>query len=333
MSEKNGKFGKKQKVLLIALVVVVIGGGTGLISYNKKVEAEKIELAEKKEKEDYQKLTLKVNNLVKKAYDTRNVKDIELAEATIKKLKEPDQKDPKAQIKKLHSFLDVIKKTDQLLATAEKSKKDSDIKAAQNSINGEKDAYVKRDKEAQQKRLDKLKQAIKEQKEKQAKEKAEKEKVQKTEEQNQQTVNEPKVKNVDNSTKESKKENDAQNEAPANDPSVPNPDPSPAPQPNAPADNDGGYTPAPQPDPTPTPTPNPTPEPTPAPQPDPTPEPTPDPKPTPDPTPIQQWVGWWNDGKELHSAGTFNSEAEALAAGKALYIQNGRVGSWGASSL
>lgn len=76
----------------------------------------------------------------------------------------------------LRSFLDLIKKTDQLLATAEKTKKDSDIKAAQNSINAEKDEYLKKDKEAQQKRLDKLTKAIKEQKDKEAKEKAEKEK-------------------------------------------------------------------------------------------------------------------------------------------------------------
>lgn len=46
-----------------------------------------------------------------------------MAETIIKKLKEQDQKDPKAKMTKLHSFLDLIKKTDQLLATAEKSKK------------------------------------------------------------------------------------------------------------------------------------------------------------------------------------------------------------------
>lgn len=85
--------------------------------------------------------------------------------------------------------------------------------------------------------------------------------------------------------------------------------------------------------PSPTPQPTPAPAPAPAPQPNPTPAPEPTPEPTPEPEPTQQWVGWWNDGKQLHSAGTFNSEAEALAAGKALYIQNGRVGSWGASSL
>lgn len=55
------------------------------------------------------------------------------------------------------------------------------------------------------------------------------------------------------------------------------------------------------------------------------------PTPTPTPEPTKQYVGWWNDGVTLHSAGTFGTEAEALAAAKALYIQNGRVGSYGAS--
>lgn len=85
--------------------------------------------------------------------------------------------------------------------------------------------------------------------------------------------------------------------------------------------------------PSPTPQPAPTPQPTPTPTPVPTPTPEPKTEPTPEPEPIQQWVGWWNDGEQLHSAGTFNSEAEALAAGKALCMQKNGVGTWGASPL
>ncbi|MDN3183546.1 hypothetical protein [Enterococcus faecalis] len=52
------------------------------------------------------------------------------------------------------------------------------------------------------------------------------------------------------------------------------------------------------------------------------------------PPPVEQaqkWVGWWNDGKQLHSAGVFDTEEEALAAGKALCMQNGGIGTWGAT--
>ena len=62
-------------------------------------------------------------------------------------------------------------------------------------------------------------------------------------------------------------------------------------------------------------------------------QPTPTPEPTPNPTPSQQWVGWWNDSKQLHSAGTFNSQSEALAAAESLYDANGMVGTYGASQL
>ncbi|EOV3185239.1 hypothetical protein ACOMX4_002500 [Enterococcus faecalis] len=175
MSEKKEfKFGKKQVIGVSIAAVLLIGGGSAYaVNNQKKAESERIELAEKKEKDEYQKLTLEVNDSVKKAYDTRNEKDIEMAETIIKKLKEQDQKDPKAKMTKLHSFLNLIKKTDQLLSTAEKSKKDSDIKAAQNSIDSEKDKYLEKDKQAHQVRLDKLKKAVAD---KQAKEKAEKDK-------------------------------------------------------------------------------------------------------------------------------------------------------------
>ncbi|EPI5744016.1 hypothetical protein ACS7ZM_002580 [Enterococcus faecalis] len=252
MSEKKEfKFGKKQLIGVSIAAVLLIGGGSAYaVNNQKKAEAEKVELAEKKEKEDYQKLTLEVNDSVNKAYDTRSAKDIEMAETIIKKLKEQDQKDPKAKMTKLHSFLDLIKKTDQLLATAEKSKKDSDIKAAQNSINEEKDEYLKKDKEAHQKRLDKLKQGIKEQKDKEAKEKSEKEKAQKAEEQKQQSTTGNKE-NATNPAQENKAQNEAANGTPANNttgqaeqPQVPAVE-QPVEQPQAPADNGGGYTPAP----------------------------------------------------------------------------------------
>ncbi|EMW5404094.1 hypothetical protein AAFA94_002644 [Enterococcus faecalis] len=253
MSEKQGFKLKKNQIIgaSVAALLLIGGGSVYAVSSQKKAQAEKIELAEKKEKEDYKKLSLQVDDSVKKAYDTRSAKDIEMAETIIKKLKEQDQKDPKAKMTKLHSFLDLIKKTDQLLATAEKSKKDSDIKAAQNSINEEKDEYLKKDKEAHQKRLDKLKQGINEQKDKESKEKSEKEKAQKAEEQKQQAAAGNNKENATNPAQENKAQNEAANGTPANNttgqieqPQAPAVE-QPVEQPQAPADNGGGYTPAP----------------------------------------------------------------------------------------
>ena len=253
MSEKQGFKLKKNQIIgaSVAALLLIGGGSVYAVNSQKKAQAEKIELAEKKEKEDYKKLSLQVDDSIKKAYDTRNAKDIEMAETIIKTLKEQDQKDPKAKMTKLHSFLDLIKKTDQLLATAEKTKKDSDIKAAQNSINEEKDEYLKKDKEAHQKRLDKLKQVIKEQKDKESKEKSEKEKAQKAEEQKQQSAAGNNKENATNPAQENKAQNEAANGIPANNttgqaeqPQAPAVE-QPVEQPQAPVDNGGGYTPAP----------------------------------------------------------------------------------------
>ncbi|MCQ4859168.1 hypothetical protein NE691_11580 [Enterococcus faecalis] len=344
--EKKSKMSGKKKLLVVGAALVVIGGGAGLVVHNQKVQAEKIELAEKKEKADYKKLSLQVDDSVKKAYDTRNAKDIEMAETIIKKLKEQDQKDPKAKMTKLHSFLDLIKKTDQLLATAEKSKKDSDIKAAQKSIDSEKDAYLAKDKKAQQTRLDKLKKSIEEQKKKEAenKKKAAEDKAKQeadlkreastTDSKTAAVTPEKTNKEATNATPAAEAVNQ---EAGAESAQVPDSQPSPNNQaagsvtpdysnPNTGGGSTGGNTVQPTPSPTPTPTPNPTPTPTPT--------PTPDPEPTPDPVPSQKWIGWWNDGTQLHqTGGTYNTQAEALAAAEALYDANGMVGTYGASQL
>ncbi|WPH48355.1 hypothetical protein SHT67_14345 (plasmid) [Enterococcus faecalis] len=181
MSEKKWYQVRKNQIIGVSVVAALAIGGGSVYAVNtqKKAQAEKIELAQKQEKEAYKKLTDQVNDSIQKAYDTRDTKDIESAETLIKQLKEPDQKTPKEKMTKLHSFLDLIKKTDQLLVTAEKTKKDSDIQAAQNSINNEKDDYLKKDKTAHQQRLDKLKKSIADEKAKaDAKKKAEQEKAQ-----------------------------------------------------------------------------------------------------------------------------------------------------------
>lgn len=238
---KKVKLGKKEIIGLSIAAVLLFGGGTAYAAHNKQVQARKIEEQKLQEKEDYKNLTVDVNESIQKAYDTRDVKDIKLAEEVIKKLKESDQTKPREKLVKLQTYLDLIKKTDQLIAIAEKSKKDSDIQAAQNSINEEKDEYLKKDKEAHQKRLDKLKQAIKEQKDKESKEKAEKEKK----------AEESKNKEESKATQEEKKDTTdtvirEANESNDQSPSTPQETPvdQPVEQPNTPTDNGGNvYTP------------------------------------------------------------------------------------------
>ncbi|EPE2274797.1 hypothetical protein ACSG6T_002656 [Enterococcus faecalis] len=240
---KKVKLGKKEIIGLSIAAVLLFGGGTAYAAHNKQVQTRKIEEQKLQEKEDYKNLTVDVNESIQKAYDTRDAKDIKLAEEVIKKLKESDQTTPREKLVKLQTYLGLIKKTDQLIATAENSKKESDIQAAQNSINEEKDEYLKKDKEAHQKRLDKLKQAIKEQKDKESKEKAEKEK--KAEEaknkEESKTTQEEKKDTTDTVIREANESNDQS-------PSTPQETPvdQPVEQPNTPTDNGGNvYTPAP----------------------------------------------------------------------------------------
>lgn len=336
MSEKQGFKLKKNQIIgaSVAALLLIGGGSVYAVNSQKKAQAEKIELAEKKEKEDYKKLSLQVDESVKKAYDTRSAKDIEMAETIIKKLKEQDQKDPKAKMTKLHSFLDLIKKIDQLLATAEKSKKDSDIKAAQNSINEEKDEYLKKDKEAHQKRLDKLKKSIEEQKKKEAeKKKSAEDKVKQEEEQKREpstiesnvaeVIPEKTNKEESNATQavaEVNQEAGVESAQEINNQTSSNNQVTGSVTPDYGNTNTGGG--------------ENTVQTTPSPEPIPTPSPTPTPEPTPDPTPSQKWIGWWNDGTQLHqTGGNYNTQAEALAAAEALYDANGMVGTYGASQL
>ena len=229
---KKVKLGKKEIIGLSIAAVLLFGGGTAYAAHNKQVQARKIEEQRLQEKEDYKNLTVDVNESIQKAYDTRDAKDIKLAEEVIKKLKESDQTTPREKLVKLQTYLDLIKKTDQLIAIAEKSKKDSDIQAAQNSINEEKDEYLKKDKEAHQKRLDKLKQDIKEQKDKESKEKAEKEKKAEKNKEESKTTQAEKKDTTDTVIREANESNDQSLSTPQETPVD-----QPVEQPNTPTDN------------------------------------------------------------------------------------------------
>ena len=297
--EKKNKLSGKKKTLVAAIAIVAVGGGFGLY-HNQQVQAEKAALEQKEAA--YKDLMLETDKAVKKAYDSRDTKDIELANKVIEKLNEEDKKAPKEKLTKLDTMLALVKKTDQLLNIAEKSKKDTDISAAQKSIDSEKESYLEKDKKAHQERLDKLKKSISEQKKKDAdKKKADEEKSKKesASKQADASTKANEVKSEQNTNKATSGEQIA--DKPGSNAEAENytaGEQVPAAQPEAPGyveeqpnyGNGGGQgggtvnpTPAPSPAPTPTPSPAPNPTPTPTPDPAPTPTPTPDPEPTPNP--------------------------------------------------
>lgn len=169
----NLKLKKNQIVGLSIVATLALAGGAGFFVHNKQVQAQQIAL-EQKEKAEYDELKLDVNKAIQKAYDTRHEEDITSAENMIQKLKDKDKEYQKGVLDKLKGFLEQVKKTNDLLTKAEKTKADVDIQNAQKSINEEKDEYLSKDKKAHQTRLDKLKKEIadeKAKKEKEAKEK------------------------------------------------------------------------------------------------------------------------------------------------------------------
>lgn len=169
----NLKLKKNQIVGLSIVATLALAGGAGFFVHNKQVQAQQIAL-EQKEKAEYDELKLDVNKAIQKAYDTRHEEDITSAENMIQKLKDKDKEYQKGVLDKLKGFLAQVKKTNDLLTKAEKTKADVDIQNTQKSINEEKDEYLSKDKKAHQTRLDKLKKEIadeKAKKEKEAKEK------------------------------------------------------------------------------------------------------------------------------------------------------------------
>lgn len=169
----NLKLKKNQIVGLSIVATLALAGGAGFFVHNKQVQAQQVAL-EQKEKAEYDELKLDVNKAIQKAYDTRHEEDITSAENMIQKLKDKDKEYQKGVLDKLKGFLAQVKKTNDLLTKAEKTKADVDIQNAQKSINEEKDEYLSKDKKAHQTRLDKVKKEIadeKAKKEKEAKEK------------------------------------------------------------------------------------------------------------------------------------------------------------------
>ncbi|MBO0440526.1 hypothetical protein [Candidatus Enterococcus ikei] len=158
------KLTKKTIIAASIIGVLAIGGGTGMVIHNNQVYAQQAAEKKKESKAAYEQLKKDAKSAIDKAFETRKDENITKAQEAIDKLKEKDQKEFKLELAKLKAFLSQIKETTKLIDTAEKSKKDDDVKAAQTAIDGEKDDYLEKDKKAHQERLGKIKKSISDQK-------------------------------------------------------------------------------------------------------------------------------------------------------------------------
>lgn len=264
---------RKSWLALSAVTIIFAGGAVGLAAHNKNVQQKKIALADQRLAIESSKREKKkqANEAVNKAYDTRLDKDIQLAESAIQQLDSTDQEIPAKKIKQLRDYIALIKKTDQLIATAERTKKDEDIRKAQKSIDEEKGSYLAKDKKAHQERLNKLKKERSTQSKTETKEQATVE----SESAGAELLKESVEANVQSEVSTEQTQAAVEEETPP-------------PVTNETVHQGGGEAPAPTPTPVPAPDPTPDPVPTPVPVP-PKPDPVPIPVPVPDPTPTPDY--------------------------------------------
>lgn len=152
-------------ITVIFITALVIGVGMYRVAQrDNKVQADRA--AQQKldaQVENERKALETAKAAVDTAYKTRLDKDINTANDAIKKLNE-NQKAEKTQLTarmtKLASLLKQIAAVDAAIKKAEESRTDADLEAAQDLIDQETDPYLKDDKAAAQKRLDKLRTQI-----------------------------------------------------------------------------------------------------------------------------------------------------------------------------
>jgi hypothetical protein len=176
--EKVKGLSKKNKYIILGVAILVIGSSAGAYAYaahNEQVQAQE---QKQKAEEAYKQLLKDIEDLVGKAYESRKNEDIDKANEQINKLNKKDKKGYQEKISKLQGFIEQVNSTIKFIATAEKSKTQQDVDAAQKAIDGETDKYLANDKKTHQDRLDKVKAAIKDKKakEEQAKKVAEEKK-------------------------------------------------------------------------------------------------------------------------------------------------------------
>lgn len=157
------KITKKQWIIGGAVALVLAGGGAG-VAVNNQAQAQ----AEKTAQE----AKMAHDNLIKAAKDATEKAEIFKAEAdvksaqdAIKKLDEKDKTDLISRVEKVRQNWDLVNKADKAVVNAEKVQNDANVKTGQTAIDKIKDNMAKSKKTALQKRLDKVKTAVKNNKE------------------------------------------------------------------------------------------------------------------------------------------------------------------------
>ena len=160
------EFTKKQKQWMIGGVVALVlaGGGTAIVmKHHAQVQADKIA---QEEKAAYDKLVKAAQEATKKAETFKAEADVKSAQDAIQKLEEKDKDALIVRVEKVRQSWDLVNKADKNVVDAEKAKTDATVKTAQMAINQLKEEMTKAKKTALQKRLDKVKVAIKAKKDK-----------------------------------------------------------------------------------------------------------------------------------------------------------------------
>lgn len=193
------KFTKKQWMISGAVVVLLAGGGAGIVANNQaQAQAEK---TAQEAKTAHDNLINKAKKATEKAETFKAEADVKTAQDAIKKLDEKDKTDLITRVEKVRQNWDLVNKANKAVVNAEKVQNDANVKTAQTAINKIKAEMAKSKKTTLQKRLDKVKTAVKNNKER-AKAKAAEEAKSKTaaEQQKAQNESQAQASDVNNAT-------------------------------------------------------------------------------------------------------------------------------------
>lgn len=147
------KITKKQWIVGGAVALVLAGGGTGIV-VNNQAQAQA-------EKTAHDNLIKAAKTATEKAETFKAEADVKSAQDAIKKLDEKDKTSLISRVEKVRQNWDLVNKADKAVTNAEKVQNDANVKTAQTSIDKIKDNMAKSKKADLQKRLDKVKTAVK----------------------------------------------------------------------------------------------------------------------------------------------------------------------------
>ncbi|WP_341485211.1 serine protease (plasmid) [Lactococcus garvieae] len=153
------KITKKQLIVGGAVALVLAGGGAGIVANNQaQAQAEK---TAQEAKTAHDNLIKAAKDATEKAETFKAEVDVKSAQDAIKKLDEKDKTALISRVEKVRQNWDLVNKADKAVVNAEKVQNDANVKTAQSAIDKIKDNLAKSKKADLQKRLDKVKTAVK----------------------------------------------------------------------------------------------------------------------------------------------------------------------------